>query len=112
MRRHSRLVDQAIGGGFRGGSERVSKAYEISKKDCAVALVMGSGEIVAVAVAPSVQETRQSAMESDPSGQQGQGSSPAGIGISSQGISAAAGLPLCADAMAGAASSSWAAIRT
>ena len=44
-----------------------------------------------------------------PSGQQGQGSSPAGMGIPSQGISEVESAATGAEAMAGTANRSWAA---
>jgi hypothetical protein len=95
-----------------GGSEKVSKVCGISQNGCVVAIAIGTVEMVAAAVAPSVHETRQPVMESDPFGQQGQSWSPAGIGISSQARSAAVAPPECAKAMAGTARNSCAAITT
>ena len=84
-------IDQTIGGGFRGGSERAARRAaencRAGRAPCGEMSALNAGS----APAAAVQALRQAAMLELPSGQHGHGFESSDCGIdSAQGISAAA----------------------
>src|SRR5688572_15346707 len=106
-----RTIDQRIGGGFSGGSEReMSGAGGSASTRSETARTFSENGMLGAATPASVQETRQPVIESTPSGQHGHSSPPLAAAKSSQGVEADALLgAAAANAIAGTASRSWAA---
>src|SRR5690348_15481052 len=84
-------IDQAIGGGFSGGSARSATRADSNSRRGSVLRGAVPTRSVGSAATDAVQALRQAAMFKAPSGQQGQGFGSSARGIeSAHGISAAA----------------------